>query len=250
MDTFFSLRLFFSFILFFTIYVKCLAEFPFFQPKEESTLPRWFVDEEKKFVLVDVMNKRISQKKYDFGDYFSDTFAVCVYNNGFCGAVNIYGKEIVPCDYEEVDCHNYMHYDYDALEGVGNESYVIICKKKRKYYAYDNDGNILLEKCSNINNLLRGILLFSKRGHMYLLSIKDKQIYSIKDKKLVFSFFDKNGICMVARVCDENKIRQSYLFGAVDARGKYVVPCIYKKEEEVMAKIGRTERSFKYLNNK
>ena len=64
------------------------------------------------------------------------------------------------------------------------------------------------------------------------------------------AFFDKNGICMVARVCDENKIRQSYLFGAVDARGKYVVPCIYKKEEEVMAKIGRTERSFKYLNNK
>lgn len=250
MDTRFFLRLFFSVILFFTMYVNCFAEFPFFQPKEEGSLPKWIIDKENKFVLVDAAGKIISQKEYDLGDCFTDTFAACVYNNGFCGAVNIYGKEIVPCIYEAVDCHNYMYYDYDALEGVSDESYVIICRKKRKYYAYDKDGNILLEKCSNICNLLRGHLLFSKRGRLNLLSIKDKQIYSIKEKTLVFSFFDINEICLVVRVFDENTIKQSYLFGAVDASGKYVVPCIYKKEEEVMAKIGRTERSFKYLNNK
>ena len=66
----------------------------------------------------------------------------------------------------------------------------------------------------------------------------------------MFSHFDENGICIVVHVFNFNSKQESYLFGAIDTKGRYVIPCIYKEEIEVMNKVGRTIRSFRAFNNK
>lgn len=217
--------------------------------------PRWMVNEKGKYFLTDSLGEKISDKCYDFGYDFYNYCSVPVRDHFFWGAINTSGKEIAPCIYDYVDCHSYSIHDDTFLQDLSDDSNIIICIKRGKYYAYDKDGTLLLKKCLAICNLLRGNLLYrqGRFGRLKLFSLRDRCIYNVDDKKLKlgsFSHFDENGIAVVVLTFDENTIRQSYLFGAVDASGKYVVPCIYKKEEEVMAKIGRTERSFNYLNNK
>lgn len=249
------MRFFLFFFFFTTIIVDVIAEPLSFQPVDNHKNSQWYVDESGRYFLVDSLNRKISEYSYDFGDYIVDTVAVSVRNNGLWGAINLFGKEIIPCVYESVDCYTYVPYDLEFWRILDENSYIIICQKKGQYYVYDKDGNLLINNCFYACNLMYGHILFvqRKRGKLKLFSLRDRNIYAIEDKRLnfgSFSYFDENGISVVVLKFNVNKKNESYLFGAVDARGKYVVPCIYKKEEEVMAKIGRTERSFKYLNNK
>lgn len=216
--------------------------------------PQWLINEMGKYVLVDSLHKNISEKSYDFGYDFYDSFIVPVCNQGYWGVINIHGKEIIPCIYESVDCNTYLTHSDNVLHGLSDDSYIISCKKKGKFYAYDKEGNVLIKKCSYICNLLRGNILFSQGrfGRLKLLSLRDGNIYAIEDKKLEFSsfsYFDEKGICVVARIFNRNSLDESYLFGAIDTKGRYVVPCIYKNELDVMEKVGRSERSF-YFHNK
>jgi len=243
------------FIFFATINVDVVAESLSFQPVDNHKNSQWYVDETGRYFLVDSLNRKISEHSYDFGDYIVDTVAVSVRNNGLWGAISLSGKEIIPCVYESVDCCTYVPYDWEFWHVLGENSYIIFCQKKGQYYVYDKDGNLLIDNCFFAVNLMHGNILFvqRKRGRLKLYSLRDRNINTVEDKRLKFgsfSYFDENGISVVVLKFNVNSINESYLFGAVDASGKYVVPCIYKKEEEVMAKIGRTERSFKYLNNK
>lgn len=249
------MRIYLLLVFFTTISVDLVAESLSFQSVDNHKNSQWYIDESGSFFLVDSLNRKISEYSYDFGDYIGDTIAVPVRNNGLWGAINLLGKEIIPCVYESVDCCTYVPYELEYPQILRENSYIIICQKKGQYYVYDKDGNLLIDNCFFALNLMHGHILFvqRKRGRLKLFSLRDRNINTIEDKRLElgsFSYFDENGIAVVVLIFDRNTTKESYMFGAVDASGKYVVPCIYKKEEEVMAKIGRTERSFKYLNNK
>lgn len=214
---------------------------------------RWVMDESGKYNLIDSTGNKISDKCYDFAYEYFDSIAVPARNNGFWGAVDIKGNEIVPFIYEMVECETFVPYKEHLLQDISDESYIITGFKKNRYDVYDKKGKLILRKCVCVRNLLRGyLLIYRKRGRLKIYSITEKKGYKISKKLSFYSVspFDSNGISVVSHILNFNTKQQSYLFGAIDTKGEFVIPCIYKSEEEVMKLVGRTERSFDYLNNK
>ncbi len=213
---------------------------------------RWLINEEEQYFLVDSLGNKISSRNYDFVHDFYDSLSTSVSVKELWGAVDIKGIEIVPCVYESISWDPFVTFKDEFLLEFGKESYLILGEKKNKYFAYDLNGNLLLNKCSYIRNLLHGIILFKKRGRLKIYSTTEKKTYKISRGLTTSSFssYDKNGVSIVVQIVNPNTKYISYLFGAINTKGEYVVPCIYKYEEEVMKIVGRTERSFKYLNNK
>ncbi len=213
---------------------------------------QWIIDMSERYVLVDSLGNKLSNNSYDFVYDFYDDSIVSVKKNGFWGVVNTQGLEIIPCEYDELYFEFYnrtKEYSCCSLK----ENFVIVCYKKKNIWVFDDKGNLLLEKVQKVRNLSYGNILYSKKKHTRIFSVMDRRSYKVEKKKkahLMFSHFDENGICIVVHVFNFNSKQESYLFGAIDTKGRYVIPCIYKEEIEVMNKVGRTIRSFRAFNNK
>lgn len=212
-----------------------------------------FVDYIGQYYSTDSLRNRLSNNKKHFLFDYLDSVVSPVEKDGFWGVVDVNGKEIVPCIYEIVDNIAFLWFRNDTLQFIGKGSDYILCKKAHKYFVYDSEGNIILKNCSRVTNLNYGNILFCKRKNVRLYSIIDNKTYKV-DRKLrsnsLFSQFDVNGTSIVVRFVNPNTKYVSYLFGAINTKGEYAVPCIYEDEEEVMKIVGKTERSFKYLKNK
>lgn len=212
---------------------------------------QWLITDGGKYYLADSWGNKKSNRNYDFANDFYDSLSTSVKVNELWGAVDTCGNEIVPCEYESIFGDPFVTFKDEFLLEFGRESYIIIgVKKNRKYFAYDLKGSLLLNRCSYIRNLLRGNILFEKRGHLKIYSISEGKTYNISKEltSLSFSCFDENGVSVVVQFINPNTRYVSYLFGAINTKGEYVVPCIYKDEEEVMKLVGRTKRSFNFYN--
>ena len=218
------------------------GKFGFINSKGDKIIP--CIYDHVAFVLGDLLEIKDESR---FRTYCQDSLLQVKSNNKY-GLINLEGKEIIPCKYDELTIFDWeekllqvkLDSKYGLINLEGKE--IIPCKYDEELRIFDWNKEFILED----NNYFRRVAKIGKvqvrLDNKYgLINLKGEEILSCK-----YDSIGRGGVFIWAEKDDVFIVKLDNKYGLVDLEGKEIIPCLFEYIEREGGKMFKVRKDNKY----